>query len=233
MNKEDFKNRLKDDGYYYGEVRESAISASNINDIISGEFGLSTNDWAPHFEIGKYFHVQTLEVDKLDKFEIRDVERRYAGEEFLKQSEVDMCKAMKESHDSHIEARGVLYGPGVEDEVPSFTVIDGVLFIGKADIVNPMIGYIGDLKSTSNMMNFETSIKKWYQSQLWLYWKMFGKPTAYVVTDKKSLGTKVMYPQNYHYAGGKATVLEAIHIYKEQYPLHYQKNVELQQELGI
>ena len=231
----EFKELLVDDNLYYGEVRDYAISASSIGGLLDGSFGNDSSEWKKHFEIGKLFHVQTLEPEKLGKFDIRDVSRRKKGDEFLKQSEADMCAAMKVSHDSNATARGVIYGPGVQYEVPSYTVIEGVLFIGKADIVNPQIGYLGDLKSTGNFDGFDDSVRKWYGPQLWLYYKIFGMPTAYVVTEKKSVEprTDVITPAKHHYANGKAQVLEAIEIYKEQYTDHYANNLRLQEKLGL
>lgn len=225
-----FKESLLNDTYYYGEVRQSAISASTINSILDGTFG-EPSEWKIVFEVGKYFHCLTLEPEKIPAFEVRDVPRRKAGEKYLKQSEVDMCIGMKKSHDAFPEARGIIYGPNVEYEIPGYTIIDGVLFIGKCDINNPDIGYIGDLKSTGNLYGFDNSIEKWYTSQLWLYWKIFNLPTAYVVTEKKSLVTEVIYPDRDMYHEGKKKVLAAIKIYKQEYPEHYKRNQELQTHL--
>lgn len=229
-----FNKKLEDDNFYYGKVRNYAVSASNIGNILDGTFGSDDSGWKLHYEIGKYFHVQTLEPDKLDKFDVRDVDRRKPGDQYLKESEVEKIKAMKVSHDADVEARGILYGPGVEYEVPGFVVIEGVLFIGKADIKNPQIGYLGDLKSTRSVDDFDSSIRKWYGPQLWLYYKIFGSPTAYVVTEKtEPYTTEVVYPAKHFYASGKAKVLEAIEKYKEDYPEHYARNVELQKSLGV
>lgn len=232
MNKE-FVNNLLDDDYYYGEVRESAISASNVGDIKDGKFG-GPSEWKVHYEFGKLFHVQTLEPEKLSKFDIRDVARRKDGEQFLKQTEANKAAAMKISHDSHAEARGIIYGPEVEYEVPGYTIIEGVLFIGKADIHNPMLGYLGDLKSTSRMQYFDESIEKWYCAQLWVYWTIFQLPTVYVAVEKSNeFETQVIYPTKYLYAKGKSDTLKAIEIYKRDYPDHYQKNIRLQRDLNI
>ena len=222
--------RLEDDDFYYGEVRKAAISASNINAILEGRFD-EPSEHKPAFEIGKYFHCLTLEPEKIPDFEVKDVTRRGKGETYLKTSEVDMCNNMKKSHDAHTEARGILYGPGVEYEVPGITIIDGVLFVGKCDILNPQIGWLGDLKSTSFIQDFDNSIRKWYTAQLWLYYKIFDLPTSYIVTDKKTLETEVIYPDKFQYAAGKAKVLEAIGLYKQNYPEHYQRNLELQLEV--
>ena len=227
-----FNIKLQDDDYYYKEVRKAAISASNINSILDGSFGEPT-PWKIHFSIGSYFHELTLEPEKIDNYDVRDVPRRKAGETFLKQKEVDLCKSMKVSHDASVQARGVLYGPGVEYEVPGYTIIDGVLFVGKCDIMNPDIGYIGDLKSTGNMPGFDESIQKWYTSQLWIYWKIFNLPTVYIAVCKQSLDTRVIYPEKYQYADGKAKVLRAIVEYKKNYPEHYERNINLQKELGL
>lgn len=225
-----FNKKLLNDDFYYGKARDAAVSASNINSILEGTFG-QKSEWKIAFEVGKYFHCLTLEPEKLEDFEIQDVPRRKAGDKYLKQTEVDMCKAMKTSHDSDAEARGICYGPGVLYEIPGHTIIEEVLFIGKCDIYNPQIGYLGDLKSTSNLYGFNGSIDKWYTSQLWVYWKIFGLPTAYIAVDKKTLETQVIEPEKHYYAAGKSKVLKAIDIYKEVYPEHYKRNLELQEQL--
>ena len=227
-----FREDLQDDEYYYGDIRNAAVSASNINSILDGTF-MEPSVWKIHFEVGKYFHCQTLEPEKVLDFDVRDVARRSPGDKYLKKSEQTMCRGMKVSHDSNVEARGILYGPGVEYEVPGFTIIDGVLFIGKCDIRNPLIRYIGDLKSTRDLFSFPSSVEKWYTSQMWIYWKIFNMPTVYVVTEKKPKHprTTVSYPEQYLYAQGKAKVLEAITIYKRDYPEHYERNLELQRKL--
>ena len=210
---------LRDDNEYYTGVGRDYLSASDIQDIIDGTYTkeIQEREWKIHFEVGKYFHVQTLEPHKLDRFDVRDVARRKAGDQYLKQKEVDNLREMKLSHDRSNEARGLLYGPGVEYEVPMVGEIEGVKFKGKADCLNPMLGWCVDLKSTSNIDNFGVSIEKWYGPQLWIYWKLSGLPTAYVVVDKKTLETKIIYPSKHFYALGKAKVLKAIEIYKRDY----------------
>lgn len=213
------EEKLVDDSYYYGEARQHALSASNIMDIIQGTYNPDQpSEKKVVYEIGKYFHVQTLEPHKLDKFDVRDNSRRKKGEYHLKMQEVEMCEGMKASHDANIEARGILYGPTVEYEVPAMTQIEGINFIGKCDIYNPQIGFIGDLKSTRDVDTFENSIEKWYCPQLWIYWKLFGMPTAYIIVEKNDEPrTRVMYPPKYFYAKGKELTLRAIEIYKRDY----------------
>lgn len=214
------KEKLTNDEYYYGDARKRAISASDVMPLNDGTYDPDKpQEWKPHYEVGRYFHVQTLEPEKIGKFDIRDVKRRMSGEEFLKQGEVDMCKAMKQSHDSHPEARGVIYGPGVQYEVPEVMELNGVQVIGKCDILNPMIQHLGDLKSTSNFDYFEDSVEKWYCPQLYVYWKLFNLPTVYVVTEKAKVAprTKVIYPTRHSYERGRELTLSAIEIYKNNF----------------
>ena len=219
MNKNEIINELRDDNEYYHGKGRDYLSASDINGILDGTYTkeIVDQEWKSHFEIGKMFHVQTLEPEKLGKFKIKDVKRRMAGEEFIKRSEAEMVAKMKLSHDADVTARGLLYGPGVEYEVPNIVDIEGIPFKGKADCLNPQLGWCVDLKSTSRIDFFNESIKKWYVAQLWCYYKIFGLPTAYIVVDKKTLETKVIYPPKHFYAQGKALVLEAIQKYKDHY----------------
>ena len=219
MTNEQIVEKLRDDDEYYTGIGRNFLSASDIGDILDGTYSKIPQDreWKPHFEIGKMFHVQTLEPEKMGKFDVRDVPRRGNGETFIKASEAKMVANMKVSHDAHIPARGLLYGPDVNYEQPAIMTLEGVPFKGKADCLNPNVGWCVDLKSTARMHHFNESIGKWYTAQLWIYYKLFGLPTAYVVVDKRTMECKVIYPPKHFYAQGKAKVLEAIGIYKRNY----------------
>ena len=58
---------------------------------------------------------------------------------------------------------------------------------GKADIVNHSHGMIIDLKTTSNIHTFASSAYKFnYDSQAYIYSKMFGLELVFIVIDKKT-----------------------------------------------
>lgn len=220
--KEEFVELLKDDEFYYGEANDYALSASSFGKLLDGsyhpEMWKEPREWKSYFDVGRYFHVQTLEPHKLHEFDVRDVVRRSPGDTFLKQSEVDNLEAMKVAQDAHIEARGLLYGPNVEYEVPGVVNIDGVWLKGKCDAANPDVNWLVDLKTSSGHMPFYQGAAKYgYNSQAWVYWKIFGMPTKYVTVNKKTHDVQIETPPQSYYKKGKERALEAIKIYKENY----------------
>lgn len=218
----EFKKLLLDDEFYYGEANKYALSASSFGKLLDGTYDPESwkepNEWKSYFEVGKYFHVQTLEPHKLKNFDVRDVTRRSAGDEYLKQSEVDNLEAMKVAQDASIEARGLIYGPRVEYEVPGVVNIEGIWLKGKCDIMNPDVGWLADLKTSSGHMPFYQGATKYgYNSQAWVYWKIFNYPTKYINVGKSNHNIDIITPPQEYYKKGKVRALEAIKLYKENY----------------
>lgn len=115
-----------------------------------------------------------------------------------------------------VEARGLLYGPNIKYEEPNVMEIEGLPWKGKADVVNDDIGYLVDLKTTGYMPRFKQAAEKYgYTSQAWIYYKLFGLPTKYVIVDKTTCEVDVWSPPRSFYVKGKARALEACEKYQE------------------
>ena len=73
----------------------------------------------------------------------------------------------------------------VEYEVPMITDLFGQTWKGKADIVNHEEKLIIDLKTTADIDKFQYSANKYnYDSQAYIYSKLFGYEFLFIVIDK-------------------------------------------------
>jgi hypothetical protein len=74
-----------------------------------------------------------------------------------------------------------------EYELPGIKEIDGALWKGKADIINHDEKLIIDLKTTADLDGFRWSAKKYnYDSQAYIYSKLFGYEMMFIVVDKNT-----------------------------------------------
>ena len=81
---------------------------------------------------------------------------------------------------------------------------------GKADIVNHDEKLIIDLKTTSNVNGFRSSARKWnYDSQAYIYSKLFGYEFLFIAIDKNSHIIGIFDCSPDFYESGKRKVEEA------------------------
>ena len=179
MNKKEILEQLKDDEKYYGEFGKQFLSNSDIQALLTNPLNFK-KPYPPNpaFIVGGYFHTSILEPNKLEKYKIIKSSTRntkeykeIAGEDIcLLQHEVDM----------------ILDG-AVEYEQPGLIELEGKEWKGKADIVNHSHQVVIDLKTTSNINTFVHSAYKFnYDSQAYIYSKMFGMNLVFIVIDKKT-----------------------------------------------
>jgi hypothetical protein len=80
---------------------------------------------------------------------------------------------------------GLIRGKNVEYEVPGIAEIYGKLWKGKADIINHDEKLVIDLKTTADISKFRYSATKYnYNSQAYIYQKLFGYEMIFMVIDK-------------------------------------------------
>ena len=106
----------------------------------------------------------------------------------------------------------------VEYEVPMITELFGNKWKGKADIVNHDEKLIIDLKTTADIEKFQWSASKYnYDSQAYIYSKLFGYEFLFIVIDKNThqIGMFDCSPQ--FYERGEDKVRKA----SEAYDLFY------------
>ena len=188
--------KLRDDKHYYGEFGKQFLSNSDIKALIDNPLNFKKpSPPNPAFVVGSYFHTCILEPDKLEKFKIVKSKTRntkeykeIAGEDIcLLQHEVDQIELMREKVLEIDLFKDLILDGAVEYEQPGLVELEGMQWKGKADILNHSSQLIIDLKTTNNINTFASSAHKFnYDSQAYIYSKMFNMDLIFIVVDKKT-----------------------------------------------
>jgi len=188
--------KLRDDEHYYGEFGKQFLSNSDIKALIDNPLNFKKpSPPNPAFVVGSYFHTCILEPDKLEKFKIVKSKTRntkeykeIAGEDIcLLQHEVDQIELMREKVLEIDLFKDLILDGAVEYEQPGLIELEGMQWKGKADILNHSSQLIIDLKTTNNINAFASSAHKFnYDSQAYIYSKMFNMDLIFIVVDKKT-----------------------------------------------
>ena len=206
MNKEKVLQKLKNDEDYYGEFGNQFLSNSHVGRLLKDPLNVfQPSKPSPAFLIGGYFHTCILEPDKLEKYKVVKSTNRNTkaykdvagGELCLLQQEVDMIELMREKVMANDICRDLILpthayreaheAGHVEYEVPMITELFGNKWKGKADIVNHEEKLIIDLKTTADIEKFQWSANKYnYDSQAYIYSKLFGYEFLFIVIDKNT-----------------------------------------------
>ena len=229
MNKEKILQRLKIDEDYYGEFGNQFLSNSHVGRLLKDPLNaFAPSKPSPAFLIGGYFHTCILEPDKLEKFKVVKASTRNTkaykdvagGELCLLEHEVDMIELMREKVMDNDICRDLIQGTGmdVEYEVPMITELFGNKWKGKADIVNHEEKLIIDLKTTADIEKFQWSANKYnYDSQAYIYSKLFGYEFLFIAIDKNTHKIGVFDCSPQFYERGEEKVRKA----SEAYDLFY------------
>ena len=219
--------RLRNDEDYYGEFGRQFRSNSDISTLLTNPLALGAEQKPNiNFLIGGYFHTAILEPDKLKKYRIIESSTRNTklykeisgGEMCLLQHEVDKLELMIDTMVSNDACNDLINGIDVEYEKPGIKEIEGLLWKGKADIVNHDEKYVVDLKTTSNLHNFRNSAYKYnYDSQAYIYRKLFGYDLIFLAIDKATRQIGIFDCSDKFYNSGKEKVKQAV----EQWKLFY------------
>lgn len=220
--------KLEIDEYYYGDFGKKYLSNSDISTLLTNPLALGQpSKPSPAFLVGGYFHTAILEPDKLVKFKVIESSSRNTkaykemsgGELCLLQSEVDKIELMTEKVLANNVCKDLIRGINVEYERPGITELAGQMWKGKADIVNHDEQLIIDLKTTADINKFRYSASKYnYDSQAYIYSKLFGYEFVFIVIDKNNhqIGLYDCSPQFYERGADKVSRAA------EQYKLFYQ-----------
>jgi len=105
-------------------------------------------------------------------------------------------------------------GENVEYEVPGIGELANNMWKGKADIINHDEQLVIDLKTTSSIKSFRQSARRFnYDSQAYIYSKLFGYEMVFIVIDKASHVIGIYDCSPDFYERGERKVEEASHIY--------------------
>lgn len=249
MTEQEVLKRLKDDSEYYGPFGKQYLSASNVKQLISKptEFGIVEKTLA--LIQGRYFHLYMLEPDKIDTIPVFNASSRttnafkqYKIEQQLDQYDVlltkerdhmlKLCDKMK----ANLEISELVYDSNVQYEVPAIKEIEGVMWKGKCDVLNPNSfqleiedqetgevqvldypdGAIIDLKTSSDVHKFKWSCKEYcYDAQAYIYSTLFNKPFVFIVVDKKNGAMKIAPTTTDFMDRGREKVKKAVRVYNK------------------
>jgi len=227
MTQKQILKKLKEDEHYYGEFGNQYLSNSHVGKLLKDPLNaFKPSKPSPAFLVGGYFHTCILEPDKLEKFKVVKSTSRNTkaykdvagGELCLLQHEVDTIELMREKVMDNDICRDLITLGDIEYEKPMIEEMFGNIWKGKADIVNHDEKLVIDLKTTADINKFNWSASKYnYDSQAYIYSKLFGYEFLFIVIDKTThqIGLFDCSPQ--FYERGEEKVRKA----SEAYDLFY------------
>ena len=228
MKKEEAIDKLRDDENYYGKFGKQYLSNSDISTLLTNPLALGEpSKPSAAFLVGGYFHTAILEPDKLKKYKVIESSTRNTkaykeisgGELCLLQKEVDQIELMTDKIMENDVCRGLIRNQTVEYEKPGITELEGLQWKGKADIINHEEGLVIDLKTTGDINKFRSSAWRYnYDSQAYIYSKLFGYEMIFVVIDKTTHQIGIFDCSPEFYQRGADKVQQAA----EQYKLFFQ-----------
>ena len=236
MKKEELIEKLRDDEHYYGPFGKKYLSNSDISTLLTNPLALGKpSEPRPAFLVGGYFHTAILEPDKLKKYRVIQSSTRNTkaykemsgGELCLLQHEVDTIENLSDIMLDNKVCKGLIRDSNTEYEVPAITELEGEMWKGKADIVNHNEKLVIDLKTTADISRFKWSASKYnYDSQAYIYSKLFGYEMIFIVIDKNTQQLGIFDCSPEFYAKGQDKVQRAVEAYKLFYK---QKNFDPKQ----
>lgn len=221
---------LRDDAHYYGEYGRQFLSNSDIRTLLKDpmQFRKERPDGKPLVE-GRYFHVSLLEPHKKDDIVIVDASSRNtniykdalaaSGKDILLlRSEANELDSVVSAMRSNLRFYDLIYADGNRFEEPAVQQIKGMMWKGKADVVNPSEGLVIDLKTTQNIDDFHWSAKKNnYDSQAYIYQMLFGYPVLFLVAEKGTGRLGIFNSSEDFIRGGEEKVERALEVYHKFY----------------
>ena len=221
MDKEKIIEKLTQDEHYYGDYGKQFLSNSDIHILLKDPRRLREDKpKTSAMVIGGYFHTAILEPDKLEQFKIiksttrntKQYKEMSGGEICLLQHEVDKIELMREAVMDNTICRDLISG---DFEVPGYTEIFGNKWKGKADVINHKEKLIIDLKTTSDIDRFKWSASKFnYDSQAYIYGRLFGYEMLFMVIDKETLQIGLFDCSPDFYESGEDKVRKATDAYE-------------------
>ena len=195
---EDIIKRMYDDEFYYGYLGSNALSSSSAKKLLQSPKAylksLNVNQDSQPLRDGRLVHLSVLEPQKVKDLTIVDGSKATkAFKDAVANLGLANVYTKSEFNNANYIANAVLKCSevtsllvGAEFEVPQASMIDGIPFRGKADILNGNV--IIDLKTTADITKFKWSAKHFsYDLQAALYMKLFNADAfIFVVVDKDS-----------------------------------------------
>ena len=197
MDKKQILQKLRNDEDYYGDFGNQFLSNSHIGKLLKDPLNVfEPSKRTPAFAVGGYFHTCILEPDKLESFKVvksktrntKEYKELSGGEICLLEHEVDDILLMRDKVMANDICADLIMGTDgkLNDlEEPGIVELYGNTWKGKADIVNHNEKLVIDLKTTGDIDKFKWSANKFnYDSQAYIYSKLFGYEMLFIVIDK-------------------------------------------------
>ena len=194
MDKKQILKRLCNDEDYYGEFGNQFLSNSHIGKLLKDPLNaFEPSKRTPAFAVGGYFHTCILEPDKLESFKViksktrntKEYKELSGGEVCLLEHEVDDILLMRDTVMANDICNDLIGSSQTEYEQPGIIDLFDNTWKGKADIINHEEKLVIDLKTTGDIDKFQWSASKFnYDSQAYIYSKMFGYEMLFIAIDK-------------------------------------------------
>ena len=224
MNKKEILKKLKNDENYYGDFGKQYLSNSDISTLLSNPLAFGQpSKFTSAFLVGGYFHTAILEPNKLKKYKVIQATTRNTkmykemsgGELCLLQHEVDHIEIMKNKMMNNNVCVGLINSNNTEYEVPGVSKLFKYVWKGKADIINHDDKLVVDIKTTADINKFKNSAYRYnYDSQAYIYRKLFGYDMLFIVIDKTTHQLGVFDCSDEFYRSGEDKVLRAEDAYE-------------------
>ena len=228
MDKSEILKHLEDDSKYYGEFGKQFLSNSDIGKLLKNptQFRVNQEMTKPMLE-GRYFHTKILEPQKIGDFIEVDVTSRNTvkykeaineGEMLLLTKEREHLDFLCTKMTSNMEMFDYIYDDGNQFEIPEIQKIMSLDWKGKADIVNHNKGLLVDIKTSGDIDKFMYSAKTYnYDSQAYIYQRLFGKPLIFLVIDKRTARLGIFECSDSFLRGGQEKVEQAVEVYQKYF----------------
>ena len=228
MDKAEILKHLEDDSKYYGEFGKQFLSNSDIGKLLKNptQFRVNQEMTKPMLE-GRYFHTKILEPQKIGDFIEVDVTSRNTvkykeaineGEMLLLTKEREHLDFLCTKMTSNMEMFDYIYDDGNEFEIPEIQKIMSLDWKGKADIINHNKGLLVDIKTSGDIDKFMYSAKTYnYDSQAYIYQRLFDKPLIFLVIDKRTARLGIFECSDSFLRGGQEKVEQAVEVYQKYF----------------
>tara|TARA_R110000824_G_scaffold182524_1_gene363481 strand:+ start:62 stop:799 length:738 start_codon:yes stop_codon:yes gene_type:complete len=228
MDKAEILKHLEDDSKYYGEFGKQFLSNSDIGKLLKNptQFRVNQEMTKPMLE-GRYFHTKILEPQKIGDFIEVDVTSRNTvkykeaineGEMLLLTKEREHLDFLCTKMTSNMEMFDYIYDDGNQFEIPEIQKIMSLDWKGKADIVNHNKGLLVDIKTSGDIDKFMYSAKTYnYDSQAYIYQRLFDKPLIFLVIDKRTARLGIFECSDSFLRGGQEKVEQAVEVYQKYF----------------
>ena len=213
--------KLKNDENYYGEFGSKYLSNSDINTLLSNPKAFKVpNDKTPEMVKGSYLHTLVLEPGRASEYQFVDCSSRNTnkykeeskGEVLLLREEAEEIQLMAKKLNDNFQIFDLIHVDTIAYEEPAIGEIFGAPWKGKADVLKK--DCIIDLKTTSRIDDFKFSAKKYnYDSQAYVYEKLFGVPVTFVVIEKGTHRTAIFECSHQFLVSGERKVIQAVNIW--------------------